>query len=231
MDLCWKKRIPKNEEFEDDGTWIWVSMAPECRLVLSHSVGERNRMMARELVTKTAKRLASMPLFVTDGLRFYASALLEQYGQRIRFLPTGKRGRPRKDRLFPDEKLRYAQVIKVRQEGRLKEVVRRTIFGEAVEKKLISTSLIERLNLSMRQENNRISRKTIGFSKKIEGLKKQMNLYFANYNFCRRHGSLKQINGAGKMKACTPAKYLGLIDRNLTMDELLAIPCYKRSTD
>jgi hypothetical protein len=133
--------------------------------------------------------------------------------------------------LFPDEKLRYAQVIKVRQEGRLKEVVRRTIFGEAVEKKLISTSLIERLNLSMRQENNRISRKTIGFSKKIEGLKRQMNLYFANYNFCRRHGSLKQINGAGKMKACTPAKYLGLIDRNLTMDELLAIPCYKRSTD
>ena len=186
-----EKRIPKNEEFEDDGTWIWVSMAPECRFSLSHSVGERNRMMARELVTKTAKRLASMPLFVTDGLRFYASALLEQYGQRIRFPPTGKRGRPRKDRLFPDEKLRYAQVIKVRQEGRLKEVVRRTIFGEAVKKKLISTSLIERLNLSMRQENNRISRKTIGFSKKIEGLKKEMNLYFANYNFCRRHGYLK----------------------------------------
>jgi len=90
--LCWKKRIPKNEEFEDDGTWIWVSMAPECRLVLSHSVGERNRMMARELVTKTAKRLASMPLFVTDGLRFYASALLEQYGQRIRF-PTNWQAR------------------------------------------------------------------------------------------------------------------------------------------
>jgi len=76
-----------------------------------------------------------------------------------------------------------------------------------------------------------VSRKTIGFSKKIEGLRKQMNLYFAKYNFCRCHGSLKQSNGAGKMETCTPAKYLGLIDRNLTMNELMAIPCYKRSTD
>ncbi len=231
MDLCGEKRIPKNEEFEDDGTWIWVSMAPECRLVLSHSVGERNRVMARELVAKTAKRLASMPLFVTDGLRFYASALREQYGRWIRFKPTGKRGRPRKDRLVPDENLKYAQVIKIRLDGRLKEVVKKTVFGKDVETKLISTSLVERLNLSLRQENNRISRKTIGFSKKVEGLRNQMNLYFANYNFCRRHGSLKQSNCAGKMETCTPAKYLGLIDRNLTMNELLAIPCYKRSTN
>jgi len=206
-------------------------MAPECRLVLSHSIGERNLMMARELVAKTAERLTSVPLFVTDGLKFYARALLEQYGRWISFKPTGKRGRPRKDRLVPDEKLRYSQVIKIRQEGRLKEVVRKTVFGEAVDKKLISTSLVERLNLSLRQENNRISRKTIGFSKKIEGLRKQMNLYFANYNFCRCHGSLKQSDGAGKMETCTPAKYLGLIDRNLTMNELMAIPCYKRSTD
>jgi len=206
-------------------------MAPECRLVLSHYVGERNRMMARELVAKTAERLTSIPLFVTDGLKFYASALLEQYGQWISFIPTGKRGRPRRDRLVPDVNLKYAQVIKIRQNGRLKEVVKKTIFGKDIETKLISTSLIERLNLSLRQENNRISRKTIGFSKKVEGLRKQMNLYFANYNFCRRHGTLKQTNCNGKMETCTPAKYLGLIDSNLTLNELLAIPCYKRSTN
>jgi IS1 family transposase len=206
LDVCWEKRVPKNQEFEDDCTWIWVSMAHECRLVLSHAVGERNRMMARELVAKTAERLTSIPLFVTDGLKFYASALLEQYGQWISFIPTGKRGRPRRDRLVPDVNLKYAQVIKIRQDGRLKEVVKETIFGKDIETKLISTSLIERLNLSLRQENNRISRKTIGFSKKVEGL---INLYFANYNFCRRHGTLKQTNCNGKMETCTPAKYLG----------------------
>jgi IS1 family transposase len=106
MDLYGEKRVPKSEEYEDDGTWIWVSMAPESRMVLSHTVGERNQMMAREIVAKTAKRLASIPLFVTDGLRFYVAALLEQYGQWIKYPPTGKRGRPRKDRLAPNDELR-----------------------------------------------------------------------------------------------------------------------------
>jgi len=231
MDLYGKKRVPKSEEYEDDGTWIWVSMAPESRMVLSHVVGERNQMMAREIVAKTAKRLASIPLFVTDGLRFYVEALLEQYGQWIKYPPTGKRGRPRKDRLVPNEELRYAQVIKHRQEGRLIEVIKRAVFGKDIETELISTSLIERLNLTLRQDNNRISRKTIGFSKKIGWLRKQMNLYFANYNFCRGHRSLKQSNNAGKIEICTPAKYFGLIDHNLTLKEFLAIPCYKMSTN
>jgi len=230
MDLCWEKRVPKNEEYEDEGTWIWVSMAPECRMVLSYAVGERNQMMAREIVTKTAEKLASIPLFVTDGLRFYARALLEQYGQWIKYPATGKRGRPRKDRLVPNEKLKYAQLIKIRQEGRLKEVIKKTVFGKDIEAELISTSLIERLNLTLRQDNNRISRKTIGFSKKIEGLRKQMNLYLTNYNFCRGHRSLKQLNNAGKIEICTPARYLGLTNRNLTLKELLSIPCYKKST-
>ncbi len=230
MDLCWEKRVPKNEEYEDDGTWIWVSMAPECRMVLSHAVGERNQMTAREIVAKTAERLISIPLFVTDGLRFYARALLEQYGQRITYPATGKRGRPRKDRLVPNNNLKYAQIIKIRQEGRLKKVIKKTVFGKDVKAELISTSLIERLNLTLRQDNNRISRKTIGFSKKIDGLRKQMNLYFTNYNFCRGHRSLKQLNNEGKIEICTPARYFGLTNRNLTLKELMRIPCYKRST-
>jgi len=176
MDLYGEKTVPKNEEYEDNGTWIWVSMAPECRMVLSHAVGERNQTMAREIVAKTAKRLASIPLFVTDGLRFYAGALLEEYGQRVKYPPTGKRGRPRKDRLVPNEELKYAQVIKHRQGGRLKEVIKKAVFGKEIETELISTSLIERLNLTLRQDNNRISRKTIGFSKKIGGLRKQMRI-------------------------------------------------------
>jgi IS1 family transposase len=157
--------ISKGEEYEDDGTWIWVSMAPESRTVLSHVVGERNQMMAREIVAKTAKRLACIPLFVTDGLRFYVEAFLEQYGQWIKYPPTGKRGRPRKDRLVPNEELRHAQVIKHRQEGRLIEVIKRAVFGNDIETELISTSLIERLNLTLRQDNNRrLSEKCITFT-------------------------------------------------------------------
>ena len=230
MDICWEKRVPKKEEYEDQGTWIWVSIASECRMVLSHVVGERSRMMAKKIVSSTAERLASIPLFVTDGLRFYINALLGEYGQWIKYPATGKRGRPRKDRLGLDGNLKYAQVIKIRKEGVLRKVIKKTIFGKDIEPKSISTSLIERLNLTLRQDNNRISRKTIGFSKKIDGLRKQMNLYFANYNFCRGHRSLKRIGIAGKIETCTTAMYYGLTQRNWTLKELLELPCYKRST-
>jgi hypothetical protein len=113
----------------------------------------------------------------------------------------------------------------------MKGVIKKNVFGKDIDVELISTSLIERLNLTLRQDNNRISRKTIGFSKKIEGLKEQMNLYFVNYNFCRGHRSLKQHDCEGKMVTCSPAKYFGLTNRNLDLKELLATPYYKMSTN
>ena len=74
-------------------------------------------------VSNTAKRLRSMSLFVTDGLRLYAAALRKQYGKLQPFAPTGKRGRPQSPKLTVDELLKYAQVIKMRVNGRLKKVV------------------------------------------------------------------------------------------------------------
>jgi len=145
-------------------------MAANCRLVLSHVIGERSQENADQLVSNTAKRLRSMPLFVTDGLRLYAAALRKQYGKLQPFAPTGKRGRPRSPKLTVDELLKYAQVIKMRANGRLKKVVKRIIFGKDIDHKMISTSYIERQNLTCRQDNNRISRKTIGFSKETAEL-------------------------------------------------------------
>jgi IS1 family transposase len=145
-------------------------MAANCRLVLSHVVGERSQKIADQLVSNTAKKLRSMPLFVTDGLRLYTAALRKQYGKLQQFAPTGKRGRPRIPKLIVDDLLKYAQVIKMRVNGRLNKVIKRIIFGKNVDPKMISTSYIERQNLTCRQDNNRISRKTIGFSKKTAEL-------------------------------------------------------------
>jgi IS1 family transposase len=75
MDFCGEKTLPREGEYEDKGTWIWISMAANCRLVLSHVIGERSQENADQLVSNTAKRLRSMPLFVTDGLRLYAAAI------------------------------------------------------------------------------------------------------------------------------------------------------------
>jgi IS1 family transposase len=170
MDLCRKKTLPKDGEFEDEGTWIWISVAASSRLVLSHVIGERSQEMANNLVANTAKHLGSMPLFVTDGLKIYSNALLKQYGQLQVFPRTGKRGRPRSPRLVASDLLKYAQVIKERAGNTLKKVIKRIIYGKDIDPRMISTSYIERLNLTCRQDNNRISRKTIGFSKRTKGL-------------------------------------------------------------
>jgi IS1 family transposase len=222
--------VPKDDEFDDEGTWIWISMAAETRLVLSHVVGERSQKSADRLVKKTAQCLKALPLFVTDGLKFYKIALLKQYGKLQSFIQTGKRGRPQLPRLIPDKLLKYAQIIKQRTGRVLTGVEKRVIFGDDIDPKMISTSYIERQNLTCRQDNNRISRKTIGFSKKEEALDCQMTLYFANFNFCRKHRSLscKDKNGINKFNS--PARQAGLIDHVWSLKELLTFQYHRIQT-
>jgi IS1 family transposase len=193
-------------------------------------IGERSQEMANNLVANTAKHLGSMPLFVTDGLKIYSNALLKQYGQLQVFPRTGKRGRPRSPRLVASDLLKYAQVIKERAGNTLKKVIKRIIYGKDIDPRMISTSYIERLNLTCRQDNNRISRKTIGFSKRTKGLYEQMILFFANYNYCRKHLSLENEGEKGKNKFDCPAKRAGLIDRIWSLSELLTYPYYKTQT-
>jgi hypothetical protein len=94
--------------------------------------------------------LKDIPLFVTDGLKFYRIALLKQYGRLQDFARTGKRGRPRLSRRIPDELLKYAQIIKQRAGCVSKRVEKKAIFGEDIDPKMISTSYIERQNLTCR---------------------------------------------------------------------------------
>jgi IS1 family transposase len=205
-------------------------MATECRLVLSHVVGERSQKSADRLVNRTAQCLKALPLFVTDGLKFYKIGLLKQYGTLQSFARTGKRGRPRLSRLIPDELLKYAQIIKQRAGSVLTRVDKRVIFGENIDPKMVSTSYIERQNLTCRQDNNRISRKTIGFSKEEEPLDRQMTLYFANFNFCRKHRSLSYKDENGITKFNSPAKQAGLIGHVWSLQELLTFPYHKIQT-
>jgi IS1 family transposase len=205
-------------------------MAAESRLVLSHVVGERSQKSADRLIKRTAQRLKVLPLFVTDGLKFYKIALLRQYGKLQSFAQTGKRGRPKLSRIISDKLLKYAQIIKQRAGRVLTRVEKRVIFGENIDPKMISTSYIERQNLTCRQDNNRISRKTIGFSKKEEDLDCQMTLYFANFNFCRKHRSLKYKDKSGLTKFNCPAKQAGLIDHLWSLQELLTFPYHKIQT-
>lgn len=215
------------ETFEDDGTWIWVSFAPQCRLILDIEVGPRQQCMADLLIEKTSHRLASSPLFVSDGLPMYTQALLKTYGEQKTYLRTGLRGRPKGPEVVPQAHLKYAQVVKERQGRHLVNVSQRSIFGKNINPKSITTSHIERQKLTFRQDNNRISRKTIGFSRKIEQLKNHLTLFWAHFNFCRGHWSLMQRDETGITRRQSPAQNYGLIDHIWSMRDLLTFPFYK----
>ena len=70
------------ENYEDDGPWMWIAFVPSWRLIVAFAIGPRKQYVTDELVKSTAKCLSkSTPLFVTDGLEFYAKALLKQFGE------------------------------------------------------------------------------------------------------------------------------------------------------
>ena len=106
------------KDYEDDGSWMWVAFAPECRLIVAFVIGPRKQYVADELLELTAKRLSeSRPLFVSDGLKFYTKALLNEFGEIEEFPRTGKRGRPRNPKTIPPEDLRVCSGYK-KEKGR-----------------------------------------------------------------------------------------------------------------
>ena len=115
--------------------------------------------------------------------------------------------------------MKYAQVVKNKQGKKLQNVERRVICGQNIDQSKISTSLLERQNLTFRQDNNRIARKTIGFSKKVKGLYNQMRLYCTHFNFCRDHRGLK--NKEGVLENKTPAQDCRITNKKWKFIELL----------
>lgn len=223
--------------------WIWTAIAPEYRLALAAQVGNRNLYAARRLLRAVRRCLAedTWPLFTSDALRHYAHVLLEAFGAWHRPKPTGKRGRPRNPVRVPHPSLGYAQVDKVRKGGRVVEVNRSIIFG--VEKEIlaraqslrrangrkgeINTAYVERQNLTMREENGRLSRKTLAFSKNRGDLQRQVDFWRGYANFVRPHRSLRvQVPNASSRKRWsprTPAMAAGISDHVWRLEELLKV--------
>ena len=79
------------KEYEDDGSWMWVAFAPECKLIVAFVIGPRKQYVANELLELTAKRLSeSGPLFVSHGFKYYTKALLNEFGEIEEFPRMGE---------------------------------------------------------------------------------------------------------------------------------------------
>jgi IS1 family transposase/transposase-like protein len=225
----------ESPEWSEDGRqWVWISFAPEFRLILATFVGPRTFASALQLIQMTAAVVLGVPCFFSDGFSCYLSALIEAYHTLKTFPRTGKPGRPRKPVKEPQPDLVYGQVIKKKRQGRLQELVYRVCCGAKRLEELglsIRTSLIERLNLTLRQALAPLVRKSWSFCKDRTQMRRRVVLFQAFYNFARPHMSLRlpvseQASHASgliqpKWRHRTPGMAAGLTDHVWTFRELL----------
>lgn len=198
---------------------------------LSHERSEEEAIAF--LATFNARTDGHAPLCTRDKLPAYVAALIANYSMPEPPPAQRGRGRPRQTpRRGVDTKLLYAQVDKRREQGRVVEVRRRILFGACdiitavLGGQQINTAYVERDNLTSRQSNGRLVRKTLSHSKKSSFLRRHLALEDAVFNFVRPHQALRialpQPTPGRKWQQRTPAMAAGLTDHIWGLEELLS---------
>jgi IS1 family transposase len=238
MDLHKKKKAVCDEDFEKEygRHWLWASLDPESKLVINFFIGQRTLEDCKLFIKDLISRIQSKPLFTSDELPHYRTALAEQFSHLENQPKSGKRGRPKKPKVVIDPELKYATVHKTRDNGRVVKVERKIIFGDprlidqiieaSKTSGTINTSFIERANLTLRNHNRKLTRKTLCFAKIKQALVAQTNIVIAYYNFSKTHHSLTLSSSIGKRVKRTPAMAAKLIDRIWPLGEILTYPMF-----
>ncbi len=221
--------------------WVWTAVDPVSKLWIHVTIGDRCLATAQRFVHQVAHRLATHchPLFLSDGLKDYGTALLTHFGQWVQFPRRQPRGKAPKPRWCALPQLRYAQVIKKCRRRRLVKLIQRVVFGrrDQIDSLLaahgwqINTAFVERLNLTLRQHVAAIGRRVITLAKTDTGLLAQLHLFQAYYNVCLPHASLQQTlpvvsidasdRGIPYRQKTTPAMAAGLTDHAWSLREFL----------
>ena len=173
--------------------WTWTAIDSETKLIVSFAVGNRSRWAATMFMGDLSSRLASLKQLTTDGYPAYLDAVAAAFGKDVNYAMLIKDFRGSE---IDEEKRRYSPEPMV-------GMRKMTVFGSPDED-LVSTSYVERHNLTMRMSMRRFTRLTNGFSKKIQHHWYAVALHTTFYNFCRPHMSLGTL--------VTPAMAAGLAE-------------------
>lgn len=193
-----RARVHKGDSPEIGDQWVYVAIDAETKLIPAFYVGKRFRPDTAAFLWDLYHRLASRVQLTTDGLNHYTVSVPECFGTDVDFAQLVK--------LFGDVENPNARYSP----PRITEVISKVRSGDP-DPDEISTSYVERQNLTMRMAMRRFTRLTNAFSKKLSHLKAAIALHFAYYNFCRVHSSLR----------ITPAMEAGLTDHIWSIHELL----------
>ena len=200
---------PEKRGYGRGDLWTWVALDPETKLVLSWLVGPRPAEAGEIIAEDLAGRLASRVQISTDAYNMYAPAIERAFGWGgADYAQLEKQYASAADPRSPER--RYSPGICIGAKARW-------VMGNPV-KSLVSTSHVERHNLTTRMQIRRFTRLTNGFSKKAENHAHAVALHMVHYNFCRLHGTLTKRN---KGIHTTPGMEAGLADRVYKMSDLV----------
>jgi IS1 family transposase len=196
------KNVPadKKGQFGFGSVWTWTALDADTKLICSWMIGNRGAEAAYEFMQDLAPRLANRVQLTTDGHSVYVDAVENAFGAEID----------------------YAMLVKIY--GETAEAEKRYSPAECIgaqkrpvtgnpDAKHISTSYVERQNLTMRMHMRRFTRLTNGFSKKLDNHVAAVSLHFMHYNFVRIHQTLK----------VTPAMAAGVTDRLWEVTDIVAL--------
>lgn len=204
--FCYSKEkyVPENKrgQFGVGDVWTWTAIDADTKLVPAWVIGPRDGGVAYEFMQDLAGRLSSRVQLTTDGLKAYLEAVEAAFSYEIDYAQLVKLygSAPNKG---PERKYSPDQFCGTRA----------SVVAGAPEAEKISTSFVERQNLTMRLSMHRFTRLTNGFSKKIENLGHAVALHIMYYNFGRIH----------KMLRVTPAMAAGVTDHVWSLEEIAAM--------
>jgi len=191
---------PTDNNIQVGDQWTFVAMDADTKLVPSYLVGKRTGGCASRFIGDLSSRLSNRVQLSSDHLQAYVEAVKSSFGPDVDYGQIVKAYEA--DPIGPG---RYSPPHVVRAD--------KTVIIGNPESSKISTSYIERQNLTLRMSMRRFTRLTNAFSKKLENLKSAVALHFAHYNFCRRHSSLR----------VTPAQEAGIVPDLWTIQDLLRV--------
>ena len=194
------KNVPERKQGQAGDVWTWVAIDADSKLVPSWRIGARDSITACEFVKDLASRLANRVQITADGHKPYLVAVDAAFGSDVDF----------------------AQLIKIY--GELSDGQKRYSPADCIGTKkskiighpdlcCVSTSFVERQNLTMRMSIRRFTRLTNAFSKKIENHAHSVALHYMHYNFVRIHKTLR----------VTPAMAAGVTERLWTISDIVSL--------
>ena len=197
-----RRNVREGDPEEMGDQWVFVALDAESKLVPAFLVGKRHKKDADVFLRDLYQRIYSRTQITTDGLSHYTDGVPAAFGLDVDFAQLVK--------LFGEWSIESGADARY-SPPKISEVISKVRSGDP-DPDHISTSFVERQNLTMRMQMRRLTRLTNAFSKKLSHLKAAIALHFAYYNFCRVHGSLR----------ITPCMAAGISDHVWQIGELLA---------